>query len=198
MKRLLSILPLLLLLLPPTELAAKAVPPTSRQLAQSVAPIDDSQGHQFCTAWSVNRVRGLWVTAAHCLGNEGRIQGVVITPVMVDLMLDIAVVTGPHVQALVLAARAPQVNAPVLMIGYPFGFEQVVSNGKVKLLCQVIEGEGFKTLFAGLAVGPGNSGGPILVGGRVVSVLQLGWTYGGFFAGSCWLDMVRALQPFAE
>ncbi len=197
MKTLLSILALLATFIP-TVWAANGMP--------SVVPINKEGGKHFCTAWSINETRKLWVTAAHCIKNEDGeempvpyILGSVVTTVYLDAKLDLAVVHGEiGAKALKIASHSPLVGDGVDIIGHPFGFERVVGHAKVVLLHQFIQGEGIKMILSGLAVGPGNSGGPVLQGGRVVSVLQLGWSSGGFFAGNPWEVMLKALLPFVE
>ncbi len=187
---LLSIIALLTAFIP-TLLAANGMP--------SIVPINESDGRHFCTAWSINESRKLWATAAHCIGEDMNILGSVVVPTFVDAGLDLAVLHGQvGARALRIASHSPLVGDGVDIIGHPFGFERVVGHAKVVLLHQFVQGEGIKTIFSGLAVGPGNSGGPVLQGGRVVSVLQLGWTSGGFYGGTPWEVMLKALLPFVE
>ena len=155
-----------------------------RSIQRLTIRIDDVVGNGFCTTFSVNRKKGYWVTAAHCTGSEMPeawhyfISGQVATPIKIDQSMDLAIFVGPNAGALWLRPIAPKGGELIDIVGY-------------------LHGSPFLSIFEGLLVKPdaivlpdwwvhnatfdtsqldfrGTSGGPIILDGEVISVMQ-GW-----------------------
>lgn len=180
-------------------------------LFPNVLPLDKENGDHFCSTWSINKDKHFYVTAAHCVVDESddeemnslpipHLSGGVATVIWTDTKLDLAVIEGPvGNEAFKLAPISPKVGDEVEVVGFPFGMEKTVGHATITNLHQKVEGEGTqKTILVGLGVAPGNSGGPVLKGGKVVSVLQIGWRVGGFYGGIPWDLLVKALKPFTK
>lgn len=157
---------------------ALSVVAVARPVSESVWPLSTGEKN-FCTASSINEARHLWLTAAHCVDNDGPmlVMGDPIRVIVRDVVNDIAIVSTPRASApaLRLAKQAPQVQEELRMIGYPFGFPfQVTVRGWVAALSGVVwEGRPPYTLFQ-ITAAPGNSGSAIVnKRGEVVSVLQV-------------------------
>jgi hypothetical protein len=204
--RLISILPLIcvFLLFPvPQRIVASPMPfgqRMSSRAEQSVAPINDENGTHFCSASSINESQRYFLTAAHCIiDHEPYMFGHLVSVVWMDVEQDLAVVSASQGRpALKLAQQSPRVGEEVEIIGYPYGLERISSRALIKLLWQKVDNEADKTIFVGIGVAPGNSGGPILLRGRLVSVLQLGWPKGAVIAGTPWSVLARAIRPYVE
>lgn len=146
-----------------------------RDISPSVRPLYTSEGGS-CTAWAVGPRK--WITAAHCTEHGAmRLDGAPAALLAVDTGIDLALVGGPSAHPLRLATAHPQLGDPLHVFGYGMG------KGVLMLLPGVylhgnseFFGEG-EALLVGIANGmPGMSGGPILAGQRVVSVLTGGGT----------------------
>src|SRR6266498_3767475 len=167
---------------------------SATRLNPSVNPLTDDNGRNFCSTWSINQEKHYYVTAAHCVkGDEGEmpiphIKGVVVSPVFIDVVQDIAVVVGEFGSpALKIANNMPQVGDKVTIVGYPLGLDQQVGQAVVQVLHQKVKGEANKTIFSGFGVAPGSSGSAVLnKSGQVISDLQLGWPIGGIYGGIPW------------
>lgn len=160
----------------------------TRRVSESVWPMTFN-GHNGCTVTSINQEKHYWLTAAHCVDASGddeptvrAIMGEPIEPVAVDYKVDVAVVQTARASApaLKLATTAPQLEDPIRMVGYPFGFPfQVTVTGAVAALDAPLaneDGSVTRFMLVNMTGAPGNSGSAILnTAGEVVSVLQIGW-----------------------
>ena len=206
MRRIISILIALTLLLPLSGAADRAHP----SLLDSVRPLSQIVLRDFttnkityrniCTVSSINAALHLWLTAAHCVLDERMDEdGVVtITPttglaiegklafiVKTDAVIDLAILFTPDLAlpALRLAGKGPFWEDTIRVIGHPFGYPSVtivagtVSNPDAEPFVQA--GFAPSYMFITAPVAPGNSGSPIVNSrGEIVSVLQIGWGRG--------------------
>ena len=132
------------------------------------------------SAWVAAREggRSLLVTNNHVVGTGAR-PGTVVSVIREDLRVDgevlrvdperdLAVVSVDRdLPALTVAGRAPEVGAPVLVVGSPLGLEQSVVTGIVSALRP-------DHLQISAPLNPGNSGGPVVdAAGEVVGVAVL-------------------------
>lgn len=146
----------------------------SRQ-SSSVAPLTQD-GHNVCTTTAIGDGHR-WLTAAHCVDEPVAIKGEIASVILRDVINDVAFLQTQKVSAppLRLATRAPEVEDPVKMIGYPFGwpFQATVFGSVAALKGDLWPGEPPYTVFQ-IAGAPGNSGSAILNSrGEVISVLQV-------------------------
>src|SRR3990167_2749314 len=67
------------------------------RVQQSLVKVSAESGveNSFCTAFSINRSKRLYLTALHCLGNTTKIEGENVKTIFVDLNTDLAVIEGP-------------------------------------------------------------------------------------------------------
>ena len=210
MRRIISILIALTLLLPLSGNADRAHP----RLLDSVRPLSQIVLRDFttnqityrniCTVSSINAALHLWLTAAHCvldevIDDEGHhlvtiqtkglhIDGKLAFVVKVDEVLDLAILFTPDhaLPALRLAGKGPFWEDGIRVIGHPFGYPSVtIVAGTVSNPDAVFAKPGFAPsyMFVTAPVAPGNSGSPIVNSrGEIVSVLQIGWG-GGYSPG---------------
>ena len=153
--------------------AASAV---ASRLAPSVVEVRAGSGVGAGTIW---RADGLIVTNDHVVPHEraeirladGRATlGHVVAR---DLRNDLAVVSIGLGGLLAAEARTTPVRPGelVLAIGHPFGVRYAVALGIVSAAHAVIEGLERPLIRADVAIGPGNSGGPLLdAAGRVIGI----------------------------
>ena len=165
----------------------------------SVAPLAWSVPDRFtgelilgnhCTAFSIDAVLKLWLTAAHCVtGEDGeyieadyQINGALARLVAYDPLKDIAVLQTPltSAPALKLAKREPKHRDAIHVIGHPFGWNtRYVFEGYISALNNKEIFENRTYVMFDMTCAPGCSGAPVLnKNGEVVSVLQIG--YGAF------------------
>jgi len=183
--------------------------------AESIRPLmSGEQG--ICTTWSLNRVKGYWVTAAHCveywaevdealvlLPRENlRIAGKVATVVQKDSFNDLALLRADeHAPALHLG-RYPHVGDEVTAYGYPGGWGAPfatwlrVSNAYFK----PSSGAQAKMVLQG-TLWPGHSGCPLLDSkAQVIGVGQWQgsdrWT--NLTLVSAWTDLHAFIAGFEE
>ena len=180
MKRLLiSLIITLALLVNPLPLLSDI-----RSIQRLIIRIDDIAGDGFCTTFSINREKGYWVTAAHCTGLEMPeawhyiISGQVATPIKIDRSMDLAILVGPKAGSLWLQPIAPKGGELINIVGYLDGspFLSVLEGSlanpdSIVLPDWWVHNAIFETSpldFRGV------SGGPIMLDGKVISVMQ-GW-----------------------
>ena len=211
MRRIISILIALTLLLPLSGNADRAHP----RLLDSVRPLSQVVLRDFttntmayrniCTVSSINAALHLWLTAAHCVldeqlsdyGEEPRaprptqgltIEGKLAFIVKTDTVIDLAILFTPDLAlpALRLARKGPFWEDTIRVIGHPFGYPSVtIVAGTVSNPDAEFVRAGFAPsyMFVTAPVAPGNSGSPIVNSrGEIVSVLQIGWG-GGYSPG---------------
>lgn len=146
------------------------------RVAPSVVEVRAGSGAGAGTIW---RTHGLIVTNDHVVPHEraeirltdGRAAiGQVVAR---DLKNDLAVVsiglgTLPAADARATPVRPGEL---VLAIGHPFGVRYAVALGIVSTAHAVVEGLERPLIRADVAIGPGNSGGPLLdAAGRVIGI----------------------------
>lgn len=227
MKRLLLLLPLLLLLFPLSPLCAVATVPQAsvRPLwAAATVPLpgDDGDGEtgearQICTVNSINEKLGLWVTAAHCAdravlveqpqGEGAPSQFHPATVMLLDVKVDLAVLFTPDLRivALRLAKVGPSAGDPVRVLGYPLGLPVLqwtrgyVASLRTPIMDRTVD-YGTKTLFD-LTVCGGSSGSAVLnASDGVVSILQIGMgrPCSPFSGGVPYETLVETIGKFFE
>ena len=125
-----------------------------------------------CTAFSIDQIRGYFVSAKHC--NLGQMpDGIKVKKVSddkVDLMLlESTTVKAP---ALKIATTPPKVGDEVRLLGYPVGFYQPATFFGHVSMTEADFGQGKRVMFHE-GGGPGMSGGPVLnKAGEVISVIH--------------------------
>lgn len=152
--------------------------PVLERVMQSVWPMRstmDSQG--FCTAFSISRAKGLWMTAGHCvLGQEAGsilpayvwLKQTPVTIVYVDADNDVAVFRSEsQVVAIPMSDVAPKVGDEADMVAWtviPDYNTPMVSYGRVAAVDAPIPSDGrIKRSMMVIAGGiPGQSGSPVV------------------------------------
>lgn len=146
------------------------------RLAPSVVEVRAGSGVGAGTIW---RAHGLIVTNDHVVPHEraevrladGRTAlGQVVAR---DLKNDLAVVSVGLGNLPVAEARTAPVRTGelVLAIGHPFGVRHAAALGIVSTAAVAVEGIERPLIRADVAIGPGNSGGPLLdTAGRVIGI----------------------------
>ena len=140
----------------------------------------------ICTTWSLNKEKGLWVTAAHCVQFEAEMDGEWIwiqfadlqiaekpvTIVRLDLMNDLALLSADvHVKALEFG-KYPQVGDFVTVYGFPAGWKTPLVTWLHVSQPFLVLGGRYWMLLDG-HVWPGHSGSPVLdKKGHVIAVVQ--------------------------
>lgn len=160
---------------------------------KSVAPIqrinDDGVNTNYCTAFSINKDKGYWLTANHCWAETNTFAGKPIVWEAYNETLDLAIFSGPHADSLKFAIKAPDVGDELLIMGYPHGaLDPIVFFGKLASqlarMTPTMSGAVFNVV--GL---PGDSGAPIIdKSGRVIGVCQLS-NQAGVMWGVSWKSM---------
>ena len=172
---------------------------------QSILPLK-SDGHAFCTAFSINAKEKLWATARHCAAFAQQhdldvtIDGYWALPIYVSPDNDLAVFqSGAKGVPLTLSAYAPEVGDKVLVSGYPWGLPVLVeTRGTVAVRFIVVMGSGASDILD-IAVAPGNSGSPVLNSqGQVIGVLWGMSDKGGHAFSITWETVRRQLGPFFQ
>jgi len=140
----------------------------------------------ICTAWSINRAKALWITAAHCLVQIEEVDGVEIVierPVQLHQQpttikafhqsADLAMLQAQVGRPGLRLGRMPQVGDPAMVYGYPLGRPHPVALFlHVANLFYPYDAWPQTMLFSGHGW-PGHSGAPIFDrDGRVISVDQ--------------------------
>jgi S1-C subfamily serine protease len=176
-------------------------------IAQVIYPENGAAPYfgNVCTAASINEKQHYWLTAQHCIADEGPhyIAGQPVGYVMKDATNDLAIVSTPvlSVPALKLAKAAPVVRDPIVVIGHPLGqIFPVVVSGPIAAE-QVQMGDAGRFMLLQIPGAPGNSGSPVLnINNEIVSVVQRGpspsnW---GSVMASCTFDKLQALAIWWE
>lgn len=137
----------------------------------------------ICSVSSSDEGRHFWLTAAHCVEEDGLnyyIDGDKVDVVKADEVNDVAILHTARISApaLKLATVAPSYAEPAMVIGYPLGADDVqVTVGVVSNPVSRIPGAELHQLFMMLQVlgAPGSSGSAVLNGrGEVISIVQRG------------------------
>lgn len=151
----------------------------------SAGPWPRAVGHmdQGCTVVAVRPK--LLVTASHCVGRPGwehttfyyqGVRNVPVTALVVwdgpwaDRYADLALLVPetPWPATLPLARHLPSPDTPAVLFGFLLGSKQQEARLRVGALTEV-EGYGWMLPVFG-PVGPGNSGGPVIVRGEIVGI----------------------------
>jgi S1-C subfamily serine protease len=170
------------------------------KVSKSVLPIT-YDGHNGCTATSINQRLGYWLTAAHCIPKDEpstvvAIGGKPITIVDHDEVLDLAVVQGPRAKALRLQPFPPSIGEKVYVFGHPVGYSTPqLFQGYVASIFLPFTWDGieYRWMMFDMTVCGGNSGSAVLNSHHeIVSVVQInhGRPCDGFSGGSPWLDLI--------
>lgn len=145
----------------------------------SIAPIVYN-GHNVCTAFSINERQGYWATASHCFDD---FRDITIHDFPLDLMVDnfqadIAVLRGPHTTALTVSNDQPYAWTPVYKYGYGNGWSVGwASFGRFTDTVIFNPCIGHLVVLFDLAVRPGDSGSPIMThDNKVVSIAEMIFT----------------------
>lgn len=204
MKRI--ILAILMVLLIVTPIGGQQIPFESIQPIAQVVYAEDGTAYfaNVCTASSINQKEHYWLTAYHCVADEGPhyIAGQPVTYVMKDVPNDLAIVATPVLAApaLKLASKAPITRDSIMVIGHPWGqIFPVVTIGTVAAEKILIEDTGY-FMFLQVPSAPGGSGSPVLnEKNEIVSVVQRGTSrsWGPVLAGALF-EKVAALGLWFE
>lgn len=162
----------------------------------------------ICTVTSINERAHYWLTAYHCVAEEGLtyyIMGDKVKPEMKDVVNDLAILSTSVVSApaVPLASAAVSYGDYVSMIGHPAGqLFPVLSVGLVAADRYQIEFEGtpYTYVWFQLPGAPGSSGSAVFnANGEIVSVLQVG--PGRFYApnvGGVLFEKLAAYRSYFE
>ncbi len=188
---------LLILLLLAVTVSAKTFVPV-KSIQPLVRVNDDGEKVNVCTAFSINETRGLWLTANHCYAGGEQFAGSDVEWVGYNEKYDLAVFQGPHVTALVLAIKAPEVGDEVVLSGYPHGsLDLITFFGRTSAVKARVMPTYTGSVFNILGL-PGDSGSPILDNsGRVVGVAQVS-SQNGVVWGADWFVLKEQLTRFVE
>lgn len=150
----------------------------------SIQPLTTESGMSFCTAFSINRVQRLYLTAAHCVDEDTPGQYTPhlfsqrISIVKFDRHLDLAILRGAlGTPALQLADVAPNPGEAVSVVGF-VGAQDFISMFNGNMLSMAIgmgaDEEMHVSQVFDMRIEPGMSGSPVFgAGGKVVSVGQM-------------------------
>lgn len=154
-----------------------------KRVSDSVLPLQNEHFKTFCTAFSINEVERLWMTAKHCVEaaeergwemrlNKGWAEAVYISPGFDDIAILQAEYAGV---ALKLAEKAPQVGDDLYIQGFPYGLPVLVTTrGILAAKGLPIKGRPMSDILD-ITVAGGNSGSPVFKDGKVIGLL-----WGGF------------------
>ena len=129
-----------------------------------------------CTAWKAH-LADLWVTAAHCVPINERTDALIGEDFAMllkvdrddDLALYRLVDVTTSSRPLLLAKHAPEIGDAVVIFGYVKDMTQPATFFGHVMGGQIPKHESRMLLHEG--GGPGSSGGPVLVDGKVVGVI---------------------------
>lgn len=142
-----------------------------------------------CTAFSINEKDGLWLTAGHC-AEAAIIAEAPATLVALDLDNDLALFSGAKRPALQLG-KPPKMGDAIHIVGYPGDPtppKPLNFWGRVSL--EAVEfGDVRRVMLIHHGGEPGMSGSPVLVNGKVVSVLLGALKYPSIQYGATFDDL---------
>ena len=183
-------------------LSLLAIPVTAG--LDSIQPLQlEGTRRTFCTSFSIDEKAGLWATAGHCIAVMKEreelftVGGYEATEVFVDYESDIAVVISKaHAKAFELAAVAPKVGDSVVVMGFPYGLPSLVTTTG-KIAAQNIPlGRWGPVYILDVTVAGGNSGSPVLKGGKVVGVLVAKFVASEHSVSTTWETTKRLIGTF--
>lgn len=196
MKKLILILVMLIAL----PLGAKTYIPT-----KSIQPIqrinDDGVNVNVCTAFSINKDKGYWITANHCWDETNTFNGLPQKVIAYNESLDLFIFEANKAEALKLATKSPEVGDGVYLIGYPHGsLDLLTFFGKLSAVdARTLSNQpNSKVQVFNLLALPGNSGAPILDNsGRVIGIGQIS-SQSGVAWGISWKDLKDNTKDYWE
>ena len=160
-----------------------------------------------CTTFSINKSRGLWLTANHCVSNKQvyLVNGQEATVFLFDDSNDVAILYAPksHAQAMPFCNTPPEKGDDIFISGHSYGWDErtyltgIVAAPIIRIPDWTPNGDTYRRymVFAVDGVAPGNSGSPVFKDKcGVISVLQSKDAYSGLSAGITW----EALKTFTE
>lgn len=152
-------------------LSLGATPPVKKfDTRASVIEIHNSKS--FCSAFSIDKDKGLYITAAHCIEDNLMMQTSIVKPLAHNDEADLAIIqSNIHLPAIPLGDPPPlgsKVTAIGQLDGYPFTYTVPLTIYGVKISPE----HGYMFVFTGKdQVIEGMSGGPIVdEKGKAVSV----------------------------
>ncbi len=170
-----------------------------------------SQGHTFCTAFSINEQEGLWATAAHCAAYAIDKQldvTIMDEPAVVVAVFfpsaDVAVFqSSAHAPAIKLAKQAVNVGGILSIVGYPYGITRTRTEGHMAArLIPIIHPSTMYYMVSDIldiTTAGGNSGSPVLNSkGELIGVLWGGFENSAHSLAVPFESVSRALQGFAK
>lgn len=158
----------------PTSVIANRYDDLFKSVAQLEITRSDGYSLGSCTTGMIQEKRGLWITAAHCVLNNGTLSigKKIATLVDADMENDIAILSIPGVSAvaLPLATRAPETGDEIGIIGYPHGIGPMYTRGHISTARQQAS-NGLHYMFYTAVACPGSSGSPVVnTKGQIVSI----------------------------
>lgn len=170
----------------------------------------------ICTTWSLNKAKGLWMTAAHCVVYEAEVEGVPqllengnlriktqpATVVKRSQDLDLALLQADVHEAALKFGRYPQIGDLVTVYGMPGGWQAPLPTWlRVCNTYFKFPGEPKAWMVLDGSIWPGHSGSPVLDDHRdVIAVAQAHGTdrYSGATFTSTWIDLKAFTEGFRE
>lgn len=141
-----------------------------------------------CTAFAIKTSGGQkWASAAHCVTDMQGIQigGHEAVVIAVDTNIDIAILDGAPAPGLTIAPRAPQVSDMVIVIGFPFGWDEHIYRTGIYSANYDVREIGVPLAITEIPLAPGDSGSPLLNSHfQVIGVVQAVFC-DGIFTGFC-------------
>lgn len=141
----------------------------------SIAPISTQRSGNFCTAFSINKEKGYWATAAHCLANDLFVGQEHADVIAADEENDLAVLRSFHTDALEIADETPFPGVAVYKWGYGNGWPVAwASYGTRSRWAYFSHFLGHIAVIFDLILAPGDSGSPIMtMDNKVVSIAEI-------------------------
>lgn len=177
-----------LLLAPICSWSSSNLPKVAESIrALQTLKTDEDSGNKFlaniCTVTSIDEVKHLWLTAAHCVVN-GKTHELDVSlhianyqayVVYYNVPADLAIIRTPElsVPALKIAKKAPTYGDDLSIWGHPFGFNEIVFV-KGFLAAPFVTVDNTKYMLFSTPIAPGNSGSAVLnKNNEIVSVAQV-------------------------